>query len=101
MKKAGRGGDLQFYFSGFLQSLQVNFIWFIILSGKYIGKGINHWLKIQLGELRNLHILKKVQVYKMSWVGCLRHQAYGDNFCHWLFYKTCSTRSIHYHSFQM
>lgn len=30
----------------------------------------------------------------MSQVGCLmKHQAYGDNFCHWLFYKTGNCRA--------
>lgn len=39
------------------------------------------------------HFEKKVQVHNMSQVGYLmKHQAYGDNFCHWLFYKIGNCR---------
>lgn len=52
---------------------------------KYMGGGI---------KLRNVYILKKCTgMIKMSQVGCLmKHPTYGDNFCHWLFYKTGNCR---------
>lgn len=83
MEKAG--GGIKSYFSGLLQSLLVNFVWFVILIvGKNIGKRI---------KLRNLHLLNNKQVYKPSWTGYLvKHQAYGDIFCYWLFYKTGNCR---------
>lgn len=40
-------------------------MFYCINSGKYIGKVI-YFIKI---KLRNLHILKKVQVYKTTWTG--------------------------------
>jgi len=46
-------------------------------------------------KLRYLHILRKVQVYKMSQAGCLvKHQAYGEDFCLWLFYGTGNCREL-------